>query len=172
MTRGADIVFPRQASEGVRLVCCPGESPKCAWSSLMGVFSAGLSDNRRENRTGCVGSSVPFWSATSDTLPPDTRSSSPSKLINQTSHHAPPPRLPLLPTAVSLHARSSTRLTLHPPPQTVVSLFLLRASHKPRGNPPPRRPRQNLSSVRKPNDPPDTRRNHRARKLREGELHG
>jgi hypothetical protein len=30
MTRGADFIFPRQTSEEVRLVCCPGESPKCA----------------------------------------------------------------------------------------------------------------------------------------------
>ena len=93
------------------------------------------------------------------------------KLINQTAHHTPPSRLTLLGSSISLHTRGSPSLALHSPPQIVVPLFLLCAPHKPRRKSPPRRPRQNLPPVRKPNDPTDTGCDCRSRQLRKSKLH-
>jgi len=94
------------------------------------------------------------------------------KLIDQPTHHAPPPRLTLLSSTISLYARSSARLALHSPSQAIIPLFLLRSSYEPCRQSPPRCPRQNLSPVRESNDPADARRDRRSRQLRKRKLHG
>jgi hypothetical protein len=97
----------------------------------------------------------------------------PPKRIHQTAHHSPPSCLPLLrSSSISLHARSPPSLALHPPPQTVVPLLLLRSAHKPRGQSPSRRPGQNLPPVREPDDPTHASRDRGSGQLRESELHG
>jgi hypothetical protein len=98
-------------------------------------------------------------------------SSSTPERIDQSTYHSPPSRLTLLSSTISLHAGSSACLALHPSSQTVVSLFLLRSSYKPRWQSPSRRPGQNLSPVRKPDDPANTRRDRRSRQLRQCKLH-
>lgn len=99
-------------------------------------------------------------------------SGSTPELINQPTNHAPSPRLTLLSSTISLHARSSARLALHSPSQAVVPLFLLRSPYEPCRQSPPCCPGQDLPSVRKPDDPTHACGDRRSRQLRKRKLHG
>ena len=78
--------------------------------------------------------------------------------------------------------RSSSRLTLQPPPQILIPFLATRRSNyrpprplflpdNPSRHPPPRtHARQHLHPPRQPHKPPDNRRQHHARKLRQRQL--
>jgi hypothetical protein len=151
-------------------VCRFGESVRLS-VACSEPFGKHFSQDGRIGRGSCViDIAFAYHALARRTLHRRVSSSTP-KLIDQSTHHAPSSGLTLLSSTIGLHACSSARLALHPPSQTVVSLFLLRSSYKPCRQPPSRRPRQDLPSMRKPDDPAHASRDRRSRQLRERKLH-